>query len=65
MPQIIVQTSGPERTEVFRERVQPIDLESQTATELLIERLGWAISDATEVEHTPSTRELEAGEPQT
>ena len=62
MPQIVVQTTGPEPSEVFRERVQPIDLESQTSTRLLMERLGWAISDATHIEHDPPAPELESGQ---
>jgi hypothetical protein len=62
MPQIVVQTTGPDGTEVFRERVQPLDLETPTASRLLIERLGWAISDASSIESTPRPAELEPGE---
>ncbi len=53
MPQIIITAEGRGRegSSVYRERVNPADLESEAASLLLIERIGWAISDAEEVEH--------------
>ena len=54
MPQIIV-TAGPGRdvgdaTVMLRERVNATDFESERFAANLLERLGWAVSDATEVE---------------
>lgn len=49
MPQIIITTDGPEgnsSTEVHRERINPADVETETASHLLVERIGWALSDA-------------------
>ena len=54
MPQIIIKTSGPgdgRGTEVHRERVHPTDVESERSSNLLIERISWALSDAAEIEH--------------
>jgi hypothetical protein len=54
MAQIIVMADGPEGTEVtevHRERIVADDFESDVAGSLLIERIGWALSDATEIEH--------------
>jgi hypothetical protein len=62
MPQIVVKTTGPDGTEVFRERVQPRDLETQASARLLIERLGWAISDASLIEADPEPGGPEPGE---
>ena len=52
MPQIIITTdgSGGGATEVHRERIVPADVETETASSLLIERIGWALSDADELE---------------
>ncbi len=52
MPQIIITTdgSGGGATEVHRERIIPADVETDTASSLLIERIGWALSDADELE---------------
>ncbi len=53
MPQIIITTSGPgedKAIEVHRERVQPVDVESDTSSHLLVERIAWALSDAEELE---------------
>ena len=53
MAQIIVTAEGPEKsevTEVHRERIVPADFESDAASSLLIERIGWALSDADELE---------------
>ena len=53
MAQIIVTAEGPEKsevTEVHRERIVPADFESDEASSLLIERIGWALSDADTIE---------------
>jgi len=53
MPQIIITTDAPDgrTTEVHRERISPADVETETAGFLLVERIGWALSDADELEH--------------
>ena len=38
---------------MFRERVNPSDFESAHFARQLLERLGWAIDDADQAEHTP------------
>jgi hypothetical protein len=53
MPQIIIKTDGPDSdggTEVHRERIDPADVETETASHLLVERIGWALSDAEGIE---------------
>lgn len=53
MPQIVIRTNGKdgiEELEVLHERVGAVDVESDTSTRLLIERIGWALSDAEEIE---------------
>lgn len=52
MPQIIITTDAPDGrvTEVHRERVSPADVETEAASFLLVERIGWALSDADELE---------------
>lgn len=53
MPQIIVTTADPGRdssVEVHRERVDSVDVSSDTSSHLLVERIGWALSDAEEIE---------------
>lgn len=60
MPEIIVTTDAPEgdrATEVHRERIDPAQVESETATHLLVERIGWALSDADSIEHADDTDE--------
>jgi hypothetical protein len=66
MPQIIVRTDGPDTnggTEVHRERVEPADVTTEAASRLLVERIGWALSDAEDLESrdgnvaAPFTRE--------
>ena len=55
MPQIIVKTDGPgedDGTEVHRERIDPADVETDTASHLLVERIGWALSDAEGLERS-------------
>jgi hypothetical protein len=54
MPQIIV-TAGPSETQnegavMLRERVSAADFESERFAANLVERLGWAVLDATEQE---------------
>jgi hypothetical protein len=53
MPQILVVTESPAdsvRT-VYRERIAPSDLESKHFSGQLVERVGWAVSDADRIEH--------------
>ena len=57
MPQIIITTEGPgetEGTEVHRERIHAADVETETASNLLVERIGWALSDADQIEREPA-----------
>jgi hypothetical protein len=54
MPQILVvtdQNDHPDRTVVYRERVSLSDLESEHFSGQLVERVGWAMLDADELEH--------------
>ena len=54
MPQIIVTADPAEREEapvMLRERVNVADFESDHFAAQLVERLGWAVSDAHEAEH--------------
>jgi hypothetical protein len=57
MPQIIVtadQSADPgEGAVMLRERVNVADFESDHFANQLVERLGWAVSDAHDAEHTP------------
>ncbi len=60
MPHIIVTADEPsrerERAVMFRERVSCSDFESEHFARHLIERLGWAVGDARELErHAEST----------
>jgi hypothetical protein len=52
MPQIIVRADHAEGDAgvLYRERVHPRELESSHFATHLIERLGWALGDACEVE---------------
>ena len=57
MPQIIV-TAKPADLQggdavMLRERVTVADFESQHFADQLVERIGWAVSDADDVEHEP------------
>jgi hypothetical protein len=57
MPRIIVEalpTDTDEPVMMMAERVLPSDLESEHFASQLIERLGWAVSDAKAVELTPA-----------
>ena len=55
MPQIIVtadqETDRGEGAVMLRERVNVADFESDHFAAQLVERLGWAVSDADEAEH--------------
>jgi hypothetical protein len=58
VPQIIV-TAKPadgrgEEAVMLRERVTAADFESQHFANQLVERLGWAVSDAADVEQAPA-----------
>ena len=59
MPQIIVTADKTddrgEGAIMLRERVNVTDFESDHFAAQLVERLGWAVSDADEVEHQPPT----------
>ena len=53
MPQILVVTEDPEKSEsavVYRERIVLSDLESDHFSAQLVERVGWAVLDADEIE---------------
>ena len=53
MPQILVVTDDPEKAEsavVYRERIVLSDLESDHFSAQLVERVGWAVLDADEIE---------------
>jgi hypothetical protein len=54
MPQILVVTDAREDTTdaiVYRERISLSDLESDHFSGQLVERVGWAVLDADELEH--------------
>lgn len=60
MPQIIVTTNratdGGQEAVLLRERVSVTDFESRHFADQLVERLGWAVSDADDVERSPGER---------
>ena len=60
MPQIIVRADREEGAVMLRERVNVADFESDHFAAQLVERLGWAVNDAHEVEQEP---QLEAAPP--
>jgi hypothetical protein len=55
MPQILVVTDLPGDADssdvVYRERISLSDLESDHFSGQLVERVGWAVLDADEIEH--------------
>jgi hypothetical protein len=54
MPQILVVANVPDDTTspvVYREGISPSDLESDHFSGQLVERVGWAVLDADELEH--------------
>jgi hypothetical protein len=63
MAQIIITTDDTEAqraTEVHRERINVADVETNTAGHLLVERIGWALSDAAELEERSNERDATA-----
>jgi hypothetical protein len=57
VPQILVvadRHDDPDRAVVYRERVSLSDLESEHFSGQLVERVGWAMHDAEELEHRDS-----------
>lgn len=59
MPQILVMTDEPEKPDsavVYRERIALSDLESDHFSAQLVERVGWAVLDAHELEHDDAAR---------
>lgn len=73
MPQIIVTADGSDdrdgRAVMLRERITVGDFDSERFAANLVERLGWAVLDATEIEQTHETdyratrRRVPAGAP--
>jgi hypothetical protein len=60
MPQIIVTSDRTDRGDeavLLRERVNVADFESDHFAAQLVERLGWAVEDAAEVEREPVKRD--------
>lgn len=54
MPQILVTTDAPTEADnavLYQERVSVNDLDSDHGCAQLVERLGWALLDADELEH--------------
>ena len=53
MPQIIITTDARDGSarEVHREWISSADVDTETAGNLLVERIGWALSDADDLEH--------------
>ena len=48
MPQILIVTDSPEGGEVvYRETVSPVHLATEHSGDQLVERLAWAVGDAT------------------
>jgi hypothetical protein len=64
MPQILVVTDSPTDAAgvVYRERVSSTDLESDHFSGQLVERVGWALRDANELERK-SSRTLHLARP--
>ena len=59
MPRILVTTDasdGREKAVVLQERVLSSDLESDHFSARLVERVGWALADADEIEHRPAPK---------
>jgi len=63
MPQIIVTADGRDDHEggsvMLRERVNVADFESERFAVNLVERIGWAVSDAAQAESAPPVVEQE------
>jgi hypothetical protein len=59
MPQLLISTDHRDEdngTVVYRERINLSDLESDHFSSQLVERVGWALHDADELEHEPPER---------
>ncbi len=61
MPQMIITTDPTDErpVEVHRERIDPLDVETEAEGQRLVERIGWALSDADDLEQPaegPATR---------
>jgi hypothetical protein len=57
MPQILVVTDLPDNADsavVYKERISLSDLDSDHFSDQLVERVGWAMLDAEEIEHRDS-----------
>ncbi|HET7443925.1 MAG TPA: hypothetical protein VFJ57_04635 [Solirubrobacterales bacterium] len=66
MPQILVVTDTPSddgSTVVYRERISATDLESTHFSGQLVERVGWAVSDASALERDQGRRLTVVGLP--
>ena len=64
MPQILVTADRPDDAAaavLLRERISMLDLESEHFSARLLERLGWALVDADEFEHSPAARRAAEG----
>jgi hypothetical protein len=64
MAQILVVTSPHDEdagTVVYRERISPSDLESDHFSGQLVERVGWAVVDADEIEQGDERHSSVAG----
>jgi hypothetical protein len=68
MPQILIVTDSPQNAGevVYRERIVSTDLESDHFSGQLVERVGWAVLDADQLEHqaraVPAERPREPAE---
>lgn len=65
MPQLLISTDrrGEDAgTVVYRERVNLSDLESDHFSNQLVERVGWALHDANELEHDPTEESPPGGD---
>jgi hypothetical protein len=58
MPQLLISTDRHDDagTVVYRERITLSDLESDHFSQQLVERVGWALHDADEIEHDTGTQ---------
>lgn len=64
MPQLLISTDRPgveAGTVVYKERVNLSDLESDHFSQQLVERVGWALRDADELEHRPAEQSPPGG----
>ena len=60
MPQIIVTADRGEGTVTWRERINASDFESAHFANQLVQRIGWAVEDAHDVERDAGRRPLTA-----